>query len=141
MREIELDNWFYIGSLNHRATSSLQGQPEPGFHYYQKFYKSHTKITLLNNKQHQDFLLKQKSKLQPCKNHTYRSGITQGAQPEAQELQNLMVTLPSQPYTSSSSFYQDKMPPRSIKIFNLLLVAVWFRGTTSFLVMNDRLLC
>ena len=32
---------------DHRATSSLPRQFEPGFHYIQKFYKSHTKIKLL----------------------------------------------------------------------------------------------
>jgi len=50
-----MHNCFYIGSLNHRATSSLSGQPEPSFYYIQKFYKSHTKITLLNNKIHKIF--------------------------------------------------------------------------------------
>jgi len=49
-----MHNCFYTGSLNHRATSSLPGQPEPGFHYIQKFYKSH-KITLLNTKTHKIF--------------------------------------------------------------------------------------
>jgi len=48
MRERELHNCFSIGLLNHKATSSLQGQIESGFHYIQKFYNSHTKITLLN---------------------------------------------------------------------------------------------
>jgi len=46
---------FYTSSLNHRATSSLPGEPELGFHNIQKFYKSHTKITLLNKEKHQDF--------------------------------------------------------------------------------------
>jgi len=55
MRERRLHNYFYTGSLNHRATSNLPGQPEPGFHYIQKFYKSETKITLLNTK-HTRFL-------------------------------------------------------------------------------------
>jgi len=50
MKERELHNCFYIGSLNHKATSSLPGQPKPSFHYIQKFYKSYTKITLLNKK-------------------------------------------------------------------------------------------
>jgi len=50
-----MHNCFYTGSLNRRATSSLPGQPEPGFHYIQKFYKSHPKITLLNNKTHKIF--------------------------------------------------------------------------------------
>jgi len=48
MRERELHNCFYIGSLNHRVTSSLPRQPESGFHYSQKFYKSNNKIRLLN---------------------------------------------------------------------------------------------
>jgi len=33
MRERRLHNCFYTGSLNHKATSSFPGQPEPGFHY------------------------------------------------------------------------------------------------------------
>jgi len=41
--------------LHTRVTSSLLGKPEPSFHYIQKFYKSHTKITLLNKETHQDF--------------------------------------------------------------------------------------
>jgi len=53
--EKELHNYFYIASLNHRATSTLLGQLEPGFHYIQKFYKSHTKITLLNKETHNIF--------------------------------------------------------------------------------------
>ena len=55
MRERELHSCFYIGSLNHKATSSLPGQPESSFHYIQKFYKSHTKITLLNKETHKIF--------------------------------------------------------------------------------------
>jgi len=55
IKERELHNCFYTGSLNHRATSSLLGQPDPGFHYIQKFYKSHTKITLLNKETHKIF--------------------------------------------------------------------------------------
>jgi len=50
-----MHNCFYTGSLNHRATSSLPRQLEPGFHYIQNFYKSNTKITLLNNKTHKIF--------------------------------------------------------------------------------------
>jgi len=46
---------FYIGSLNHKATSSLSGQPKFGFYYIQKFYKSYTKITLLNKETHKIF--------------------------------------------------------------------------------------
>jgi len=33
IRERELHIYFYTGSLNHRATSSFPGQPNPGFHY------------------------------------------------------------------------------------------------------------
>ena len=55
MKERELYNCFYTGSLNYRATSSLPGQPEPSFHYIQKFYKSHTKIILLNKETHKIF--------------------------------------------------------------------------------------
>ena len=77
MREIEMHNCFYIGSLNHRATYNLQGQPETSFHYIQKFYKSHTKITLLNKETHKIFC-SQKSRHTPCKNHTYRPEITLG---------------------------------------------------------------
>jgi len=73
MKEGELHICFYTGSLNYKATSSLSGQPEPGFYYIQKFYKLHIKITLLNKK-------------------TY-----------SQKQQNLMVTLPSQSYMCSSS--------------------------------------
>jgi len=50
MRERRMHNCFYIGSLNHKATSSFSGQPKPGFHYIQKFYKSNTNTTLLNTK-------------------------------------------------------------------------------------------
>ena len=75
MREREMHNCFYAGSLNHRATSSLPGQLKLGFHYIQKFYKSHTKITVLNNKTHKIFD-SQKSRHTPCKNHTYRPEIT-----------------------------------------------------------------
>jgi len=55
MKERRMHNYFYTGSLNHRATSSFPGQHEPGFHYIQKFYKSNTKITCLNTK-HTRFL-------------------------------------------------------------------------------------
>ena len=72
-----MHNCFYTGSLNHRATSSLPGQPKPGFHYIQKFYKSHTKITLLNNKTHKIFY-SQKSRHTPYKNHTYKPETTLG---------------------------------------------------------------
>jgi len=50
-----MQSCFYTGSLNHKATSSFPGQPQPGFHYIQKFYRSNTKITLLNIK-HTRFL-------------------------------------------------------------------------------------
>ena len=55
MKERELHNCFYTSSLNHKATSSLPGQPEPGFNYIHKFYKSHTKITLFNKETHNIF--------------------------------------------------------------------------------------
>ena len=70
-----MHNCFYTSSLNHRATSSLPRQPEHGFHYIQKFYKSHTMITLLNNKTHKIFD-SQKSRHTPYKNHTYIPVIT-----------------------------------------------------------------
>jgi len=72
-----MHNWCYTGSLNHRVTSSFSGQPEPGFHYIQKFYKSNTKITLLNKK-HKIFLTHTKSRTTPYKNHTCRPEITSG---------------------------------------------------------------
>jgi len=102
MKERELHNCFYIGSLNHKDTSYLLGQPEPSFHYIKKVYKSHTKITLLNKETHKIFD-SQKSRLIPCTNHTYKPEITLGKQQEAQEQQNMMVTLPTQPYMCSSS--------------------------------------
>jgi len=72
-----MHNYFYTGSLNHKATSGLPGQPEPGFHYIQKFYKPNTKITLLNNKTHKIFD-SQKSRHTTYKNHTCRPEITSG---------------------------------------------------------------
>jgi len=42
MKGRERHNCFCTGSLNRRATFSLPRQPELGFHYIQKFYKSHT---------------------------------------------------------------------------------------------------
>jgi len=51
----EWHNYFYTSSLNHRPTSSLPRQPKSGFHYIQKFYKSHTKITLSNKETHKIF--------------------------------------------------------------------------------------
>ena len=53
--ERELHNCFYNSSLNNEATSSLPRQHEHGFHYIQKFYKSHTNITLLNKETHKIF--------------------------------------------------------------------------------------
>jgi len=55
MKERELHNCFYTSSLNHKATSSLPGQPEPGFNFIHKFYKSHTKITHFNKETHNIF--------------------------------------------------------------------------------------
>ena len=75
MRERRRHSYFYIGSLNHRATSSLPGQPKSGFHYIQKFYKSNTKIILLNNKTHKIFD-SHKNLDTPYKNHTCRPEIT-----------------------------------------------------------------
>jgi len=93
-----MHNCFYTGSLNHRATSSLLGQPELGFHYIQKFYKSHTKIKLLNNKTHKIFdSHPTRITLADLKSH-------QANQPEAQEHPNLMVAIPSQLYMCSSSY-------------------------------------
>jgi len=102
-----MHNCFYTGSLNHKATSSLPGQPEPGFHYNQKFSKSHTKITLLNNK-------------------TYKIFDSQ-KNLEAQEHPNQMVVVPSQPYMCFLSYSQAKMPPRSTKIFKTRVLAMYYR--------------
>jgi len=126
MRERELHHIFYTSSLNHRATSSLPGQPKLGFYYIQKFYKSHTKIRLLNEETHKIFT-SQKSRQLPCKNHTYRPEITSGKQREAEEHPNLMVALPSQPYMCSLSYSQAKMPLRSTKLFNLHVAAMYCR--------------
>jgi len=49
MREKGSHTCFYTNSLNHIATSSLPRNLSLIFHYYQKFYKTHTKITLFNN--------------------------------------------------------------------------------------------
>jgi len=126
MRERELHSCFYTSSLNHRATSSLPGQPKFGFYYIQKFYKSHTKIRLLKKETCKIFN-SQKSRQLPYKNHTYRPEITSSKQPEAQEHPNLMVDLPSQPYMCSLSYSQAKMPLRSTKIFNLHIAAAYCR--------------
>jgi len=101
MKGGEWHNCFYTGSLNHKATFSLPGKLEPSFHYIQKFYKSHTKNTLLNKETHNIFD-SQKSSLIPCKNNTHKPRITPSKQPKTQEVQNLMVAHPSQPYTTSS---------------------------------------
>jgi len=39
---------FYASSLNHKSTSSLPGQLEPGFPLFSKVLQNYTKITLLN---------------------------------------------------------------------------------------------
>jgi len=89
---------FYTGSLNHRATSSLPRQLESGFHYIQKFYKSHTKITLLNNKIHKIFDSHKNLDTHPTKITLADLKSHQANQSEAQEHSNLMVAIPSQPY-------------------------------------------
>ena len=115
MRESEMHNCFYTGSLNHRVTSSLPGQPKQGSHYIQKFYKSQTKITLLNNKT-QYFWLTKNLDTPPTRITLTDLKSHQANQPEAQEHPNLMVVVPSQPYMCSSRYSQPKMPPRSTKI-------------------------
>jgi len=83
VREMKRREWhicFYTVSLNHRVTSCLPKQPEPGFLYIQNFYKSYTKITLLNKETHKIFD-SQKSSLTPCKNHPHKPQITSGKQP------------------------------------------------------------
>jgi len=120
-----MHNCFYTGSLNHKATSSLPGQPEPGFHYIQKFYKSHTKITLWNNNTHKIF-----DSQRYLDTYTARITLTdlkshQAKQLEAQEHPNLMVAVPSQPYMCSSSYSQAKMPPRSTKNFKTRVPTVY----------------
>jgi len=112
-----MHSYFYIGLLNHRATSSLPGQPEPGFHYIQKFYKSQTKITLLNNKTHKIFDSRKNLDTQPTRITLADLKSHQANHSEAQEHPNLMVAVPSQPYMCSSSYSQVKIPPRSTKIF------------------------
>jgi len=117
MRERELHSFFYTSSLNHRVTCSLPRQPEPGFHYIQKFYKSHTKITLLNNKTHKIFDSHKNLDTHPARITLIDLKSHQANQPEAQEHPNLMVVVPNQSCMCSSSYSQDKMPPRSTKIF------------------------
>jgi len=119
MRERELHNYFYIGSLNHRAISSLLGQSELGFHNIQKFYKSHTKITLLNKKTHKIFNSHKNLDTHPTRITLTNLKSHQANPPKAQEYPNLMVVVPSQPYMCSSSYSQAKVPPRSTKIFKI----------------------
>jgi len=130
MMERRMHNCFYTGSLNHRATSSLPGQPESGFHYIQKFYKSNTKITLLNNKTHKIFDSHKNLETQPIRITLADLKSNQANHPEAQEHSNLMVVVPSQPYMSSSSYSQAKMPPRSTKIFKTQVLVVYCRERT-----------
>ena len=118
---------FYTGSLNHKATSSLPRQPEPGFHYIQKFYKSHTKVTLLNKETHKIFDSHKNLDTHPTRITLTDLKSHQANQPEAQEHPNLMVAISSQPYMCSSSYPQDKMPPRSTKIFKPRVTAVYCR--------------
>jgi len=141
MRERELHSYFYTGSLNHRATYSLLGQPEHGFHYIQKFYKSHTKITLLNKETHKIF-----DSHKNLDTHHARIILTdlkshQANQPEAQEHPNMMVVVPSQPYMCSSSYSQAKMPPILTKIFKPQVAAVYCKERESFPEKNDKVLC
>ena len=86
MRERELHNCFYTGSLNHKTTSSLPGQLELGFHYIQKFYKLHTKITLLSKETHKIFDSHKNLDTYPARiTHTDLKSH-QANQPEAQVL-------------------------------------------------------
>ena len=48
-------------------------------------------------------------------------------QQEAQEHQNLIVVVPSQPYMCTSSYSQAKMPPRLTKIFKTRVANVYCR--------------
>jgi len=125
-----MHNCFYTGSLNHRATSSLLGQSEPGFHYIQKFYKSHNKITLLNTKTHKIFDSQKNLDTQPTRITLADLKSHQANHPKAQEHPNLMVVVPSQPYMCSSSYSQAKMPPRSTKIFKAQATTVYCRERT-----------
>ena len=137
MRERELHSCFYTGSLNQKATSSLPRQHESGFHYIQKFYKSNTKIRLLNKEPHKIF-----DSHKNLDNYLARITLTymkshKAKQQEAQEHPNLMVALLSQPYMCSSSYSQAKMPPRSTKIFKLHVAVVYC--IESFLEKNDKI--
>jgi len=126
-REREMHNCFYTSSLNHIGTSSLPEQPELGFHYIQKFYKSQTKITLLNNKTHKIFDSHKNLDTQPTRITLADLKSHQANHPEAQEHPNLMVVVHSQPYMCSSSYSQAKMPPRSTKIFKTRVLVVYCR--------------
>jgi len=87
MRERELHSCFSTSSLNHRATFNLPGQPEPGFHYIQKFYKSHTKITLLNKITHKIFDSHKNLDTHPARITLTKFKSHQANQSEAQEQQ------------------------------------------------------
>jgi len=130
MRERRLHSCFYTGSLNHKATSSLPGQPEPSFHYIQKFYKSQTKITLLNTKTHKIFDSHKNLEPQPTRIKLVDLKSHQANHPKAQEHPNLMVVVPSTPYMCSSSYSQAKMPPKSTKIFKPRVPTVYCRERT-----------
>jgi len=79
-----MHNCFYIDSLNHKATSSFPGEPEPVFHYIQKFYRSNTKITLLNTK-HTRFLTHKNLEPQPTRITLADLKSHQANHPEAQD--------------------------------------------------------
>ena len=127
MMKRELDNYFCSGSLNHRAISNWPGQPEPDFHYIQRFYKSHPKITLLNKKTHKIFDSHKNLDTYPTRIAFPDLKSHQTNQLEAQEHPNVMVVVPSQPYMCSSSYSQVKMPPRSPKIFKPRVAIVYCR--------------
>jgi len=133
MRERELHSCFYTGSLNHIATSNLPGQPKPGFHYIQKFYKSNTKIRLLNKEPHKIFESHKNLDNYPARIILTDLKSHQAKKLEAQEHPNLMVALPSQPYMCSSSYSQAKMPPRSTKIFKLHIATGYYKEREFFL--------
>ena len=125
--ERELHNCFYNSSLNNEATSSLPRQHEHGFHYIQKFYKSHTNITLLNKETHKIFDWRKNLDTHSVRITLIDLKSHQANQPEAQEHLNLMVVVPSQPYMCSSSYSQAKMPTRSTKIFKPRVAVVYYR--------------
>ena len=125
MRERELHNCFYTGSLNHKATSNLPGQHEPSFHYIQKFYKLHTKITLLNKETLNIFDSHKNLDTHPARITLTDLKSHQANQPKAQEHPNLIVVVPSQPYMCSSSYSPAKMPPRSTNIFKPRVATVY----------------